>query len=115
MSIGAGVGLVVAFFAIGALLAARAGIRSIQSARKVVHFRTRRAYMLAGWQWLALALVLLSFTIASALLGKPVANEFFPLPPTPTVTSTSTPVPTATLAPSPTITETSTVTLTPEA
>lgn len=52
MSIGAGVILIVAFFAAGALLAARVGIRSIQSARKVVFYRTRRAYMRAGAQWL---------------------------------------------------------------
>ena len=45
--------LLVALLAAGALLAARAGIRSIQRARKVVFYRTRRSYMLAGWQWLA--------------------------------------------------------------
>ena len=69
MSIGLGVILVIVLFAVGALLAARAGIRSIQSARKVAFYRTRRAHVLAGWQWLALAFVLFSFAISSALFG----------------------------------------------
>src|SRR5215217_4197850 len=67
--------VIVAFLAAGTLLAGRAGIRSIQQARKVVFYRTRRSYMLAGWQWLVLALVLLSSTVASALFGEPVANQ----------------------------------------
>ena len=41
--------LLVALLAAGTLLAGRAGIRSIQQARKVVFYRTRRSYMLAGW------------------------------------------------------------------
>ena len=44
MSISAGVTLIVVLFAVLALLAARAGIRSIQSARTVVFYRTRQAY-----------------------------------------------------------------------
>src|SRR5829696_8653472 len=55
MSINAGIIVLAILCAIGALLAARAGIRSIQSARTVVFYRTRRARMLAGWQWLATA------------------------------------------------------------
>ena len=70
--------LLVALLAAGALLAARAGIRSIQRARKVVFYRTRRSYMLAGWQWLVLALVLFSSTVASALFGEQFANQLFP-------------------------------------
>src|SRR5262245_36871627 len=105
MSIGAGVILIVAFFAAGALLAARAGIRSIQAARKVVFYRTRRAYMRTGGQRLVLAFVLFLFTIASALFGEPVANQFFPPTLTPIVTSTRTPLPTETLIPSPTNTD----------
>ena len=62
--------LLVALLATGTLLAGRAGIRSIQQARKVVFYRTRRSYMLAGWQWLVLALVLLSSTVASVLFGE---------------------------------------------
>ena len=78
MSAGPIVILLVALLAAGTILAARAGIRSIQRARKVVFYRTRRSYMLAGWQWLVLALVLLSSTVASALFGGPVANQLFP-------------------------------------
>src|SRR5689334_24044693 len=78
MSAGPIVILLVALLTAGTLLAAQAGIRSIQRARKVVFYRTRRSYMLAGWQWLVLALVLLSSTVASALFGGPVANQLFP-------------------------------------
>src|SRR5512134_687761 len=78
MSTSAIVILLVALLAAGGLLAARAGIRSIQHARKVVFYCTRKAYMLAGWQWLLLALVLFSTTVASALFGEPVANQIFP-------------------------------------
>ncbi len=69
--------LLVALLAAGTLLAGRAGIRSIQQARKVVFYRTRNSYMLAGWQWLVLALVLLSSTVASAFFGEPLANQIF--------------------------------------
>src|SRR5688500_15465464 len=88
--------LLVALLGAGTLLAGRAGIRSIQQARKVVFYRTRRSYMLAGWQWLVLALVLLSSTVASALFGEPLANQIL-APSTvtpgvlPTRTSTSLP------------------------
>ncbi|MEO7838543.1 MAG: hypothetical protein ABIU06_04260, partial [Anaerolineales bacterium] len=60
MTIDAGIIIIIVVLALGAILATRAGIRSIQSARKVVFYRTRRSYMLAGWQWLALAIVLFS-------------------------------------------------------
>src|SRR5688572_24630189 len=69
--------LFVALLGAATLLAGRAGIRSIQRARKVVFYRTRKTYMLAGWQWLLLALVLFSSTVASALFGEPVANQIF--------------------------------------
>src|SRR5512134_2914519 len=94
--------LLIAILAAGTLLAGRAGIRSIQQARKVVFYRTRRSYMLAGWQWLVLALVLLSSTVASALFGEPVANQIFPQTAVPvslpvsTALPSSTPVPPAT-------------------
>ena len=117
MSNGLVVILVVALLAIGALLAARAGVRSIQTARKLAFYRTRRERVLAGWQWLILALVLFSFSAASALFGEPVANQLFP-PPTatalPTQTLTPTPLPTATLIPSSTTTQTATATVTPD-
>src|SRR5688500_16244060 len=88
--------LLVALLGAGTLLAGRAGIRSIQQARKVVFYRTRRSYMLAGWQWLVLALVLVAFTVASALFGEPRPHQILaasPLTPgvLPTRTSTSLP------------------------
>ena len=90
MSINAGIIVLVVVLAIGALLSARAGIRSIQSARTVVFYRTRRARMIAGQQWLGVSFVLLIFTIVSAVFGKPAAYQIFPqvIPPTPTWTAT---------------------------
>ncbi|HEY9526553.1 MAG TPA: hypothetical protein VIR02_05690, partial [Anaerolineales bacterium] len=109
--------LLVALLAAGTLLAGRAGIRSIQQARKVVFYRTRRSYMLAGWQWLVLALVLLSSTVASVLFGESLANQILipsPVPQAvlPTRTSISRPTNanerTKTPAPSPTLRQTRT-------
>src|SRR5512147_1980886 len=105
--------LLVALLAAGTLLAGRAGIRSIQQARKVVFYRTRRTYMLAGWQWLVLALVLFSSTVASALFGEAAANQIFPPTLTPTLVPTETPLPTTTFTLVPTATKTHTVTLMP--
>jgi hypothetical protein len=110
MSTGVFVILLVALLAAGTLLAGRAGIRSIQQARKVVFYRTRRSHMLAGWQWLALALVLFSGTVASALFGESAANQLFPQAVPPTVTPTQIPLSSATLLPSPTQTNTPTST-----
>jgi len=62
--------ILVALFALGALLAARAGIRSIQFARKVVFYRTRQAYMATGWQWLIVAGALSIIAIASGVFGQ---------------------------------------------
>ncbi|HJS20964.1 MAG TPA: hypothetical protein VJ785_19605, partial [Anaerolineales bacterium] len=62
--------LVAILFLVGAALSLRAGIRSIQSARTVVFYRTRRARMLAGWQWLAASLVLF-FLAAGIVFGGP--------------------------------------------
>ena len=109
MTIDAGIIIIIFILALGAILAARAGIRSIQSARKVVFYRTRRSYMLAGWQWLALAIVLFSSVVASALFGEPVANQLFPPSPTTTLTPTSTPLPTDTPLPTSTTDENKTI------
>src|SRR6266498_3111264 len=117
MSISAGIIVLVVLFAIGALLSARAGIRSLQSARSVVFYRTRRARMLAGQQWLVLAFVLFAFTIAFAAFGRPVANQIFPptLTPIPSVTwtaiPTETPLPPSTNTNVPAATQTSNATL----
>ena len=98
--------VIVAVFAIAALLAARAGIRSLQAARTVVFFRTRRERMVAGRQWLIASFVLLALTIASAVYGKPVADQIFS-PPPPLASS-------FTLTPLLVITDIPTFTLTPE-
>src|SRR5689334_5538272 len=120
MSISAGIMILVVLLAIGALLSARAGIRSIQSARTVVFYRTRRARMIAGQQWLGVSFVLLIFTVAAAVFGRPAVYQIFPqaIPPTPTSTQTALPTftktnipeatqtPNATIAPAPTLSET---------
>src|SRR6185369_8479683 len=119
MSISAGIMILVVLLAIGALLSARAGIRSIQSARTVVFYRTRRARMVAGQQWLGVSFVLLIFTVAAAVFGRPAVYQIFPqaIPPTPTstwtATSTQTPLPTFTNTNIPTATQTSNATITP--
>src|SRR5512138_2854812 len=99
MTTGTIVILVVALLATGGLLAARAGIRSLQRARTVVFYRTRKAYTLAGWQWLLLAIVLFSSIVASALFAEPMKSRFFPqtvtptVIPSPTISPSETPVP----------------------
>jgi hypothetical protein len=62
--------ILVLVFSIGALLAAWAGIRSIQSARTVVFYRTRQARMLAGWQWLGFSMALGLFAVVSMTFGN---------------------------------------------
>src|SRR5512147_2021976 len=107
--------LLVALFAAGTLLAGWAGIRSLQRARTVVFYRTRKAYMLAGWQWLVWALILFSSTVVSALLGGPMANQIFLQTDVPVDLPFSTPLPSPTLEPSLTQTELlPTMTLTPD-
>ena len=106
MSISAGIIVLVIVFAVGALLSARAGIRSIQAARSVVFYRTRRARMVAGQQWLVVAFVLLALAIASAAFGQPIANQVLPPTLTPIPSATWTPEPTRTPLPPSTNTQT---------
>jgi uncharacterized membrane protein HdeD (DUF308 family) len=95
MSINTGVTIVLGLFILLALLAARAGIRSIQSSRAVVFYRTRRARMVTGWQWLGASFVLALVAGAVAIFGQPVANRMLsPVPESPVV-PTSTLLPTA--------------------
>ncbi|HQX16231.1 MAG TPA: hypothetical protein PLA27_07390, partial [Anaerolineales bacterium] len=105
--------LLVLFFAIAALLAARVGIRSIQTARTMVFYRKRQSYMRYGRQWLTVALMALIASGASALFGKPIANQILPPSPTPSTTSTATALPTITPLPTRTATSTPDATLTP--
>ena len=108
--------ILVALLAAGTLLAGRAGIRSIQRARTVVFYRTRRTHMLAGWQWLALALLLLSGTVASAFFGESLASQILSQSVTPATFTASpaepeptlTPAATRTSLPSPTSRQTQT-------
>src|SRR5512138_775695 len=103
-----------ALLAAGGILAARAGIRSIQRARTVIFYRTRKAYTLVGWQWLLLALVLFSSTVASALFGEPVASQFLPQTAIPVDLPVATaPLPSPTLVPSATQTKQPSATPTP--
>lgn len=95
MSMETGIILIAALLAVGALFATRAGIRSIQSARRVSFFRLRRTYMLAGWRWLLLALVLFSISIASAMTGDSFFSQLVPQAPAPSAP----PVPSATRPP----------------
>lgn len=90
MSINLIIPLLVVLFAAGALLAAWAGIRSIQSARSVVFYRTRRARMMAGWQWLAAAVALTLFSVAFMFFGSPVIGQIF----SPTMAPATLPAPT---------------------
>ncbi len=112
MSISAGVTVFIVIFVLLALLAARAGIRSIQSSRAVVFYRTRRARMVAGWQWLITSLVLTLVAVSGAVFGQPIANRMFAPAPDTTITLTSTPLPTAALIPQPVDTNTPSATRT---
>ena len=64
--------ILVLAFSIGALLAAWAGIRSLQSARSVVFYRTRQARMMAGRQWLGFSLALVLFAVVAVSFGNSV-------------------------------------------
>ncbi len=102
--------ILVLVFSIGALLAAWAGIRSLQSARSVVFYRTRQARMMAGRQWLgfSLALVLVAFvvvTFGNSVIGwilspasTPTTSGSLTLPPFASQTSTGTVIRTSTEA-----------------
>lgn len=90
------ISLLVIILSVGAFLAAWAGIRSIQSARSIVFYRTRRSQMRAGWQWLATSLVLLLFAVGSIFLKRPVVGQIF----SPTFTPNSSPTVTFVLVPS---------------
>lgn len=100
-----------------ALLLLRAGIRSIQSARKLTFYSLRQQRMAGGWRMLVTGVVLLLFTVWLGRFGEPIAYRYFPPSPTPSLTPTITLIPTITLSPTitltPTITDTPSVTDTP--
>ena len=82
--------ILVLVFSIGALLAAWAGIRSIQSARSVVFYRTRQARMLAGWQWLGFSMSLVLFAVMAMAFGNSVMGWILSPDPAPTTSSAET-------------------------
>jgi len=117
MDIRAGVIAAAILSVVGAIWLFRAGIRALQSARRLTFFRLRQQRMAAGWQLLGGSLLLAVFAVALARYGEPAAYRYFPPSPTPTLTPTRTSIPTTTLSPTitltPTITDTPSITDTP--
>lgn len=111
MDIRAGIITTIVLAIIFALFMFRAGIRSIQSARKLTFYRLRRQRMSAGWRMLIVGILLLAFSGWLGRFGEPVAYQYFPPSPTPSIIPTATLIPTITM--SPTITLTPTITDTP--
>ena len=79
--------ILVLVFSIGALLAAWAGIRSLQSARSVVFYRTRQARMMAGRQWLGFSVALVLLAVVVVTLGNSMIGWILSPAQTPTVSS----------------------------
>src|SRR5512143_2134566 len=97
-----------------AVLSARSGLRTLQSARKMTFYRLRRQREAGGWRMLGLATLLVLIAVVLPLYGLPVAYQYFPPTPTITLTPTITGIPTTTVSPtitlSPTVTDTPLVT-----
>jgi len=87
--------ILVLVISVGALLAAWAGIRSIQSARSVVFYRTRQARMLAGRQWLGFSLAMVLFVIVAIAFGNSLLDRIL----SPASVPTTLPEMTLTLSP----------------
>jgi hypothetical protein len=111
MDIRAGVIAAALLTVVGAILAVRAAIRAIQSARQLTFYRLRAERMASGWRLFGLSVILLGVAAWLALNGESVAYQYFPPSPTPSATPSATGIPTMTL--SPTITPTPTLTDTP--
>src|SRR5512141_857333 len=114
MDIQSGVIALVILAAVFAVLSARSGLRTMQSARRMTFYRLRRQREAGGWRMLGLALLLVLFGIALPVYGLPIAYEYFPPTPTASLTPSITGIPSITLTPSitpsPTITDTPLVT-----
>jgi len=93
-----------------AILSVRAGLQTIQAARRMTFYHLRRRREAAGWRQLGLAVLLLLAATALPIYGLPVAYTYFPPSATPSTTPSTTPVPSTTLTPtimlSPTVTDT---------
>jgi hypothetical protein len=117
MDIHAGVVAAVVLAALGAILTARSGLKTIQYARKLTFYRLRQQRSRSGWRLIGSALILGILGAILAFYGEPVAYQYFPPSPTASLTPTITLVPTMTLSPtitlSPTVTDTPSVTDTP--
>jgi len=117
MDIRAGIFATVVLVVLFAFLLLRAGIRSIQSARKLTFYRLRQERMSGGWRMLGIGILLVFFAFWLGRFGEPVAYQYFPPSPTQSLTPTITTIPTITLSPTitltPTITDTPSVTDTP--
>src|SRR5512140_1931768 len=117
MDIQSGAIALVILAAIFAVVSARSGLRTIQSARKMTFYRLRRQREAGGWRLLAVSVLLVGIAVALPIYGLPLAYQYFP--PTPTITPTFTAVPyrtatgSPTITPSPTVTDTPLVTATP--
>lgn len=111
MDIHAGVLAAAVLAVVGAFFSVRAGIRTIQSARKLTFYRLRSERTAAGWRLFALAVLLLGLAGWLPLYGESMAYQYFPPSPTPSPTPGPTTIPSMTL--SPTITLTPTITDTP--
>ena len=117
MDIRAGIITTIILAVLFALFLLRAGIRSLQSARKLTFYRLRQQRTSRGWRMLVVGTFLLLFSLWLGRFGEPVAYRYFPPSPTPSLTPTITLIPTITLSPTitltPTITDTPSVTDTP--
>ena len=100
--------ILVLVFSIGALLAAWAGIRSLQSARSVVFYRTRQARMMAGRQWLGFSVALVLLAVVVVTLGNSMIGWILSPAQTPTVSSSLTLQPISSPANTGTVIQTST-------
>lgn len=102
-----------------AVLTVRAGLRTIQSARRMTFYHLRRQREAVGWRQLGLAVLLVLVALALPIYGLPIAYTYFPPSPTPSTTPSITPVPSITVSPtitlSPTITDTPVESPTPTA
>jgi len=117
MDIRAGIITTAILIVLGALLVARNGLQTLQSARKLTFYRLRQSLITRAWALFGGALVLIIISILLPIYGTPIAFHYFP--PSPTVAPTLAPsvVPTITLSPTitltPTITDTPLVSVTP--
>ena len=111
MDIHAGIIAASVLIFVAAVLAIRAAIRVMQTARKLSLYSWRRLHNVNAWRLFFLALFLFGGALWLPFYGEPMAYVYFPPSPTPSLTPTITSTPTITLTP--TVTIQPTITLTP--